>query len=68
MFSASVSVQVGDGTTTCFWTDSWLLDGAICLFAPNLFCAIGRRRRNRMIRDALLNHQWVWDIIGTPIA
>ena len=55
MFSASVTVQVGDGTTARFWTDSWLPDGAICAFAPNLFRAVGWRHRNRTIRDAMLN-------------
>ena len=66
MFSASVTVQVGDGTTARFWTDSWLPDGAICTFAPNLVRAVGCRRRNRTIRDAMLNHQWARDITGAP--
>lgn len=68
MFSTSVSVQVGDGTTVRFWTDSWLPNGAICDFAPNLFRAIGRHRRNRTVREALLNHQWARDITGAPTA
>jgi hypothetical protein len=68
MFSASVSVQAGDGTSARFWTDSWLSDGAICNSAPNLFCAIGRRQRNRTVSEALLNHQWAWDITGAPTA
>jgi hypothetical protein len=68
MFSASVSVQVGNGTTACFWTDSWLLDSAICSFSPNLFRAIGSRQRNCTVREVLLNHQWARDIMGAPTA
>jgi hypothetical protein len=68
MFSASVTVQVGDGTTMRFWTNSWLPDGTICAFVPNLFRAVGCRRHNRTIRDAMLNHQWARDITGAPIA
>jgi hypothetical protein len=68
MFSASVTVQVGDGTTTRFWTNSWLPDDTICAFAPNLFRAVGCHRCNRTIRDAMLNHQWARDITGAPIA
>lgn len=68
MFSVSVSVQVGDGTTAHFWTDSWLSDGAICHSAPNLYRAIGRRRLNCTVREMLHYHQWAWDIIGAPMA
>lgn len=68
MFSASVSVQLGDGCTARFWTDSWLPDGAICTFAPNLFKAIGRRRRGRTVMEALAQHKWARDITGAPTA
>ena len=53
MFRASVSVQVGDGASACFWTDSWLSNGPICRSAPNLFRAVASRRRNRTVKDAL---------------
>jgi hypothetical protein len=68
MFRASVTIQVGDGTTARFWTDAWLLDGAICCFAPNLFWAVGSRRRNRCVKDVLANRQWARDITGAPTA
>ena len=51
-----------------FWTDSWLPDGAICSFAPNLFMAVGCRRRKRTVREALTNHQWARDISGATTA
>lgn len=62
MFSASVSVRLGDGASMRFWTDSWLLDGPICSFAPNLFRAIGRRWRAHTVREAMTQHQWSRDI------
>jgi hypothetical protein len=68
MFQASVLVHLGDGTTARFWTDAWLPDGAICNFAPNLFRAVGKRRRSRSVRDALNNRQWLRDITGAPTA
>lgn len=64
MFSASVSVQVGDGTRTLFWTDSWLPDGPIERSAPTLFARVGHRRRRRTVKDALTAHRWVRDIAG----
>jgi hypothetical protein len=48
--------------------DAWLPDGAICNFAPNLFRAVGKRRRSRSVRDALNNRQWLRDITGAPTA
>jgi len=68
MLRASVSVLVGDGTSARFWIDSWLPDGAICSFAPNLFMAVGCRRRKRTVREALTNHQWARDISGATTA
>ena len=45
MFRASVRVELGSGDLARFWTDSWLPCGPICLAAPDLFSAVGRRRR-----------------------
>jgi len=68
MFQASVSVQVGDGASACFWTDSWLSNGPICRSAPNLFRAVACRRHNRTVKDALDGRQWTRDITGAPTA
>ena len=46
--------------------DSWLPDGAICNFAPNLFQAVGCRRRKCTVKEAVTNHQWARDITGAP--
>jgi hypothetical protein len=62
MFQSSVTVAIGDGLLAKFWTDSWLPDGTICRFAPHLFAAIGKRRRQKSVREAITNRSWVRDI------
>ena len=68
MFNASVTVRAGDGTTARFRTNAWLLESVMCSFAPNLFRAISAHRRNRMVREVLLNHQWARGITGARTA
>ena len=43
MFHASVSVQIGDGKGTLFWSDRWLQGKSIQELAPCLFNAVGSR-------------------------
>jgi len=43
MLSSSITVEIGDGASTQFWTDAWLPAAAIPTFAPNLFKAVGRK-------------------------
>jgi hypothetical protein len=62
MFAYSVSIEVGDGASTRFWTDAWLPAGAIPTFACNLFKAVGRRRLGRSVKDAIMERRWVCDI------
>jgi hypothetical protein len=40
LFEGATYSVLGDGASTFFWTDSWLPDGRICEFAPNLFGAV----------------------------
>jgi hypothetical protein len=68
MFQASVTVVIGDGASTLFWTDSWLPDGPVCRCMPNLFRAIPSRHRKRSVRDALNDYRWTRDISGAPTA
>jgi hypothetical protein len=68
MFQASVTVQLGDGSSACFWTDVWLPDSVIVSFAPNLFRAIDRRFHGRTVKDALFQRRWVRDIAGALTA
>jgi hypothetical protein len=46
MSQASITAALGDGNSIKFWLDHWLDQGAIYCFAPNLFRAVGRSRRN----------------------
>jgi hypothetical protein len=64
MFSCSVRVDLGDGTSALFWTDSWLPAGKINSFAPHLFRAVGKRYLNTTVKDAMFQHRWVRQISG----
>jgi hypothetical protein len=64
MFNSSVSVEVGDGTTTRLWTDVWLSDRAISKSATNLFKAVGWRCLGRTMKDTVTNRRWVCDNNG----
>ncbi|XP_066391720.1 uncharacterized protein [Miscanthus floridulus] len=68
MFSSSITVEIGNGASTQFWTDAWLPTAAIPTFAPNLFKAVGRRRLGRSVKDALTDRRWVCDITGAHTA
>lgn len=76
MFHASVNTSVGDGTTTMFWTDRWLLAtrpshtglgasiDALCP-APALMPYVRRRGwRSLSVADALDQDRWATFIIG----
>ena len=64
-FAAVIYTEVGDGTTTLFWTDRWLHGQSIADLAPHLMAAIPiRRRKKRTVQEALVNHAWVSDIQG----
>lgn len=68
MFRASIHVRLGDGASARFWMDSWHPEGPIAPFAPSLFQAIGRRRKNQSVKEALNQCSWVRDIAGAPMA
>lgn len=65
LFDASIKVQVGSGTRTFFWRDSWLDDRFIEDIAPSLAILISSRvKKSRTVAQALYNRQWVRDITG----
>jgi hypothetical protein len=68
MFQSSVTVDIGDGRSAKFWTDSWLPEGAICRFVPHLFNAVAKRQRHKTVREAITNRSWVRDIRGARTA
>ncbi|GJN35088.1 hypothetical protein PR202_gb23821 [Eleusine coracana subsp. coracana] len=57
--------EVGNGSSTLFWTDRWLHGKSINKLAPRLFAAVSvRRRKDRTVLEALTNMNWVLDITG----
>jgi len=40
MANVSMSVSLGNGSSTRLWTGSWAAVGPLCHFAPNLFAAV----------------------------
>jgi hypothetical protein len=64
MAAVSMSVAVGDGTTSRLWTDDWTPVGRLCAFAPKLYAAVSARGRKRCVCDGLFNNTWARDITG----
>jgi hypothetical protein len=66
LFSVSVISLVGDGKSTCFWTDRWLHGQNIADLAPTLFALVPKPiAKKRTVQEALENHRWVGDIRGS---
>ena len=60
-----MQTDVGDGATTLFWTERWLLGQRIMDIAPRLFASIPKRKANkRTVLEALTNRSWISDIQG----
>jgi hypothetical protein len=65
MFHYSTMIQVGNGTSTLFWTDRWLNGRSIEELAPCLISMVGPIiRRKRTMVDALQDNKWVTYIRG----
>jgi hypothetical protein len=62
IFAAATTVALGDGLTARFWFDSWMDGQAPFALMPGLFTA--SRRKQRSVREALLNGRWVQDLRG----
>jgi hypothetical protein len=50
MFSVSITIEVGDGSSTRFWMDAWLPDGVISTFAPK---TTGTHGQGRLVQSPL---------------
>ncbi|PUZ57515.1 hypothetical protein GQ55_5G438400 [Panicum hallii var. hallii] len=65
VFSASVTVSVGNGERTLFWSDNWINGRSVGQIAPNLVTMISKRTaRQRTVAQAPSGHRWVRDISG----
>ena len=65
LFHASVSMEIGNGERTLFWSDRWLQGKCIQELAPCLFNTVGPRvSKRRTVAQALTNDSWVRDIAG----
>ena len=65
MFNASLSVVVGDGLNSFFWTDKWIQGRSVSDLAPALLNAVRpRTRKMRKVVDGLHNNSWAKDIKG----
>jgi hypothetical protein len=66
LFSVSVISMVGDGKSTCFWTDRWLHGQNIGDLAPTLFALVPKSLTKKWtVQEGLKNHIWVEDIRGS---
>jgi len=65
MFHASISIELGDGTRSFFWTDRWLHGKSIKDLAPCLCNVVGLRiQRKRTVAEGLQEDLWIRDITG----
>ena len=65
MFNASISIQIGNGQRSYFWTDRWIQGRSIKDLAPALPAAVRpRAQRQRTVAEGLSNRAWVRDITG----
>jgi hypothetical protein len=60
LFNAATTVTVRDGRKASFWHSSWIEGRAPASLWPRLYAH--SRKKNRTVREALLNRRWVSDI------
>jgi hypothetical protein len=61
----AVTVNVGNGEGTQFWTDRWLHGKNVADIAPNVLLAVPKRIIARhTVNQAFFNRKWVSDIKG----
>jgi hypothetical protein len=67
-FSASVTVEIGNGGRSFFWTDKWIDGRSIADLAPALLNAVRpHARKIRTVAQGLQNNGWARDITGALI-
>jgi len=68
MAAVSMTAVLGDGTNTLLWTDSWATVGPLCRFTPDLFAAVSRAGKRRLVKDGLMLNRWARDVEGALTA
>jgi hypothetical protein len=64
-FSVAMQTEIGNGASTLFWPDRWLMGHRVVDIAPRLLQNVPKRRVNeRTVLDALTNQTWISDIQG----
>lgn len=65
LLSMAVSTEIGDGTSTLFWKDRWLLGQRIVDLAPLISSMVPKRIANKKtVAVAMDNMDWISDIHG----
>jgi hypothetical protein len=59
-----MQTELGDGSTSLFWTKKWLWGHRIVDIAPWLFAIIPKQRANWMVLDGLTDQKQISDIQG----
>lgn len=60
LFAACTSIAIGDVVKTSFWNNAWLRGQRPRDIVPNIFAV--SKRKNRMLRAAIQNQNWIRDI------
>ncbi|OEL35780.1 hypothetical protein BAE44_0003201, partial [Dichanthelium oligosanthes] len=64
-FLASIKCEVGNGSSTLFWSDPWLEGACLISLLPDLVQAVPARRRiTRTVASALSFHAWYSNLQG----
>jgi hypothetical protein len=64
LFRAATILNLGDGRSTFFWTDSWLYGSSLERLVPTIFAAVRPRKRRATVVDALAGDGWVRHLVG----
>jgi hypothetical protein len=65
LFSVAMQTEIGDGTSTLFWSDRWLQGQRIADLTPRLLTAVPKRRINTCtVQEGLAAGKWITDIQG----
>jgi hypothetical protein len=61
----AITVNIGNGISSKFWTDNWLQGKSVADLAPNLILVVPKGViKRRTLSQALSNRGWVADIKG----